>query len=93
MKRPNWKQELQEDVMEECLKYGGIVHINIDDRTREGNIHIKCPTIAVAMNAVNGLNGRYFAGKQISATYIPLATYHQSFPEAIACTQILRASS
>lgn len=91
--KAGWKTELQEDVIEECVKYGGIVHISIDEKVREGHIYIKCPTIAVAINAVNGLNGRYFAGKQIRATYLPLAAYHQKFPEAVACSQILRASS
>ena len=60
--KPNWDQEIREDVIEECTKYGGIVHIHIDKYSPEGNIFIKCPSISVAMAAVAGLNGRYFAG-------------------------------
>lgn len=60
--KPNWEKEIEEDVTEECTKYGGIVHINIDKYSLEGNIYIKCPTITIAMAAVASLNGRYFAG-------------------------------
>jgi RNA-binding protein 39 len=51
-------------VIEECSKYGGIVHINVDQYSPSGNINIKCPSIAIAMAAMNALNGRYFAGKR-----------------------------
>ena len=51
-------------MIEECSKYGGIVHINVDQYSPSGNINIKCPSIAIAMAAMNALNGRYFAGKR-----------------------------
>ena len=55
-------QEIQDDVIEECGKYGGVVHIRIDQESPEGNIFVKCPSIAVATATVNGLNGRFFSG-------------------------------
>ncbi len=61
--KPNWVEEIREDVIEECSKYGGVVHIHIDQVSPQGNIFIKCPSIAIAMAAMAGLNGRYFAGE------------------------------
>lgn len=31
--------------------------------SHQGNVYVKCPSIPVAMAAVNTLHGRYFAGK------------------------------
>mgnify|MGYP001810480117 CR=1 FL=1 len=65
--------------------------MSIDEISPDGNIYVKCPTIAVAMSAMASLNGRFFAGKQIRAAFVPIAAYHQKFPDAIACTKILTA--
>ena len=50
-------------MIEECSKYGGVVHISIDENAPEGCIYIKCQSVSVAMATMAGLNGRYFAGK------------------------------
>ncbi|MGH0179205.1 UNVERIFIED_CONTAM: hypothetical protein FKN15_000999 [Acipenser sinensis] len=55
----------------------------------QGNIYVKCPAISAAMAAVSGLHGRWFAGKMITAAYVPLATYHNLFPESVMATQLL----
>jgi len=60
--KEGWVDEIREDVIEECSKYGGVVHINIDQVSQEGKIYIKCLNISTAMAAMAGLNGRYFAG-------------------------------
>lgn len=89
--KPNWVEEIREDVIQECAKYGGVSHIYVDEISIEGNIYIKCPTIAIATAAMASLNGRYFAGKLIKANFIPIPTYHQKFPESIHCMQPLAA--
>lgn len=88
--RPNWEEEIRDDVIQECSKYGGVVHIYVDSEAPEGNIYIKCPSIAIATAAMHGLNGRFFAGRQIMASFIPIAVYHQRFPESVHCVQLLR---
>ncbi|XP_039971524.1 RNA-binding protein 39-like isoform X1 [Xiphias gladius] len=86
---PGWEMDIQHDVIEECNKHGGVVHIYVDKNSTEGNVYVKCPTIPAAMAAVNALHGRYFAGKMITAAYIPLPTYHNLFPESVTVTQLL----
>uniref|UniRef100_A0A6Q2XLZ6 RRM domain-containing protein n=1 Tax=Esox lucius TaxID=8010 RepID=A0A6Q2XLZ6_ESOLU len=86
---PGWDIEIQDDVIEECNKHGGIVHIYVDKNSPQGNVYVKCPTIPTAMAAVNALHGRWFAGKMITAAYVPLPTYHNLFPDSVTATQLL----
>ncbi|KAL6112309.1 rbm39 [Pungitius sinensis] len=79
---PGWELDIQHDVIEECNKHGGVVHIYIDKNSAEGNVYVKCPSIPAATAAVNALHGRYFAGKMITAAYVPLPTYHNLFPDS-----------
>uniref|UniRef100_A0A8C8GVW1 RRM domain-containing protein n=1 Tax=Oncorhynchus tshawytscha TaxID=74940 RepID=A0A8C8GVW1_ONCTS len=86
---PGWDVDIQHDVIEECNKHGGVVHIYVDKNSTEGNVYVKCPSIPAAMAAVNALHGRYFAGKMITAAYVPLPTYHNLFPDSVKATQLL----
>ncbi|KAI0987523.1 hypothetical protein GJ496_009157 [Pomphorhynchus laevis] len=82
-------REIREDVIEECNKYGGLTHIYIDTKSSQGNVYVKCPSIATAVSCVNSLHGRYFSGRLIQGNYIPLLNYHQFFPDAIGANQLI----
>ncbi|XP_055723819.1 RNA-binding protein 39a isoform X2 [Salvelinus fontinalis] len=86
---PGWDVDIQHDVIEECNKHGGVVHIYLDKNSTEGNVYVKCPSLPAAMAAVNALHGRYFAGKMITAAYVPLPTYHKLFPDSVKAIQLL----
>lgn len=80
---PNWDHEIREDVVEECNKHGGVHHIYVDKASTQGNVYVKCPTIPTAVAAVNALHGRWFAGKVITAAYVPVVNYHNLFPDSM----------
>lgn len=62
-----WVQELEEDVKEECEdKYGKVVHVAVDPASK-GEVYLKFADEKSAENAVNGLDGRFFGGKKLSA--------------------------
>ncbi|KAI9353063.1 RNA binding motif protein 39b [Zopfochytrium polystomum] len=61
---PGWEQEIEDDVKSECAKFGKVVHGAID-RDSEGHVYLKFDSIPFAQNAINALNGRFFAGKQV----------------------------
>ncbi|KAM9785871.1 LOW QUALITY PROTEIN: RNA-binding protein 39b [Neosynchiropus ocellatus] len=86
---PTWANEIQDDVIEECNKHGGIVHIYVDKNSAQGNVYVKCPSIPAAMATVNALHGRWFAAKMITAAYVPLPTYHNLFPDSVTAKQLL----
>ncbi len=73
-KKPDWTEDIKEDVIEECSKHGGCIHVHVDQQSRDGNVYIKCPTIAVAMSVTAALNGRYFGG-QYFTNYIIASKY------------------
>ncbi|KRY13837.1 RNA-binding protein 39 [Trichinella patagoniensis] len=89
---PDWDREIRDDVIDECNKHQGVVHIFVDKASADGNVYVKCPTVAAAVAAVNSLHGRYFAGNVITANYVPTASYHQLFPDAVSAVELLRPS-
>lgn len=91
--KPNWDQEVRDDVIEECSKHGGVLHLYVDKASPQGNVYVKCPTISAAVASVNSLHGRFFGGKVITAAYVPLPNYHTLFPEAHRANQLLIPST
>lgn len=59
---PNWPDEIKNDVIEECRKHGGVVHVYVDRDSSEGYVYVKCASISSATATVNALHGRWFAG-------------------------------
>ena len=43
---PNWAHEIRDEVIDECNKHGGVVHIYLDEKSSDGNVYVKCATIA-----------------------------------------------
>jgi len=78
---PTFESEIQEDVEEECSKYGQVKHCYVEKNT-QGFVYIKFATIDAAERACNELNGRWFAGKVITTEYIPEPLYHAKFPHS-----------
>ncbi|XP_039765208.1 RNA-binding protein 39 isoform X1 [Pararge aegeria] len=86
---PSWDIEIRDDVISECNKHGGVLHVYVDKASPQGNVYCKCPTIATAVASVNSLHGRWFAGRVITAAYVPLINYHSLFPDAMTALTLL----
>ena len=78
-REPAWDQEIRDDVVEECNKHGGVVHIYVDKASPQGNVYVKCPNIACAVAAVNALHGRWFAGKYPVLLLLVIIALHSYF--------------
>uniref|UniRef100_A0A8C1Q4H5 RNA binding motif protein 39a n=1 Tax=Cyprinus carpio TaxID=7962 RepID=A0A8C1Q4H5_CYPCA len=72
-----WEIEIQDDVIEECNKHGGVIHIYVDKKSAE---------------VYQGSSNLALEGKMITAAYVPLPTYHNLFPESVQATQLLMPS-
>lgn len=88
-----WETSLMDDVIGECQQHGGVLHIYIDRDSEPGNIYVKCPSVAAAISSVNALHGRFYAGKLITAAYVPLPNYHSLFPDSAQATTLVLPSS
>ncbi|KAI4269426.1 MAG: hypothetical protein LQ337_007288 [Flavoplaca oasis] len=79
-----WIKELEDDVKAECTeKYGKVVHIALDPNT-QGDIYLKFDKVQGGENAIKGLNGRFFGGRQISAQPVVDAVYSSLFSRTSA---------
>ncbi|KIM48235.1 hypothetical protein M413DRAFT_63161 [Hebeloma cylindrosporum] len=66
----DWDKDLAEDVKGECEnKYGPVTTIKVEKET-QGEIYVKFDTVETAKKAIQGLNGRWFGGRQVSAAFI-----------------------
>ncbi|KAM0892278.1 hypothetical protein ACQ4PT_025860 [Festuca glaucescens] len=77
---PDFDLDIKDDVREECSKYGQVRHIFVDKNTA-GFVYLRFDSITAAMGAQKALQGRWFAGKMISATYMSTEQYEAKFPE------------
>ena len=80
----DWIKEWEDDVKTECeTKYGHVVHIELDPNT-PGDIYVKFDRVQGGENAIQGLNGRFFGGRQISAQPVVDAVYSSLFSRSKA---------
>jgi RNA-binding protein 39 len=79
----NWKREIEDDVRVECEKYGKVRHIAADPQS-EGFVYLKFESVTEAQKAIDALNGRFFAKKQISAVFVAEGAYHALYPSSAA---------
>ncbi|KAL3320569.1 RNA-binding protein 39 [Cichlidogyrus casuarinus] len=90
---PDQLEEIKDDVLSECSRLGGVLHLHLDPRSPEGNIYIKSASIAVANQCVQLLHGRFFSGRLVKASYIPAQSYYELFPDAQRANMLLRPST
>ncbi|KAI5851139.1 hypothetical protein DFP73DRAFT_609941 [Morchella snyderi] len=83
-----WIKELEDDVKTECEgKYGHVVHISLDPNS-QGEIYIKFEKVQGGEKAIQGLNGRFFGGRRISASPVVDAVYSSLFGRSNASKAI-----
>ena len=71
----NWDQDIKEDTEGECSKYGQVLHCYVEAKKPGGLVFLAFSTVEGAAAAAANLNGRFFAGRTVTAEYLPAATY------------------
>ncbi|ORY35622.1 hypothetical protein BCR39DRAFT_511177 [Naematelia encephala] len=72
----NWDLDLAEDVRGEVeSKYGLVKRIKVDKMSSSGEVYIEFNNIGDARGAIKGLNGRFFGGRQLQASFISEALF------------------
>lgn len=75
---PGWPEEIAQDTKDECGKYGEVVHVHVDPASK-GFVYLKFVSTAAATAAQAALHGRWYANKQIVATYQFTQMYNAFF--------------
>ncbi|KAJ1385720.1 Zinc finger, CCCH-type [Sesbania bispinosa] len=71
-------EEFYEDVHTEFLKFGEIVNFKVCKNGSfhlRGNVYVQYKSLDSALLAYNSVNGRYFAGKQVSCKFVNLTRW------------------
>jgi RNA-binding protein 23/39 len=76
---PNWDEEIKEDVTEECRKFGAVTHCHVEKNRPGGYVFLKFASVQGATTAANSLNGRWFAGKMITCSFMHPNEYMSKF--------------
>lgn len=74
-----WELEIKADVVDECSKYGAVVHAEVDSQDPDGCVYVRFDSAEACDNALQTMNGRWFAKKQISAKFLVDAIYEARF--------------
>ncbi|XP_020889374.1 RNA-binding protein 39 isoform X1 [Arabidopsis lyrata subsp. lyrata] len=77
----DFDKDIEEDVKEECSKFGNLNHIYVD-KNSVGFVYLRFENAQAAIGAQRALHGRWFAGKMITATYMTTVAYEAKFPES-----------
>ena len=72
---PNWAQEIEEDTIDECKKFGLVESCKVDTQSPEGKVYIVFDTAQAASKAFQALNGRWFAKRQVKCSYSPTVDF------------------
>ena len=75
----DWDKEIAEDVTEECRKFGAVSHCHVEKHKPGGFVYLKFASVQAATQAAQSLNGRWFAGKMITCTFMHPAEYASKF--------------
>ncbi|XP_030461907.1 uncharacterized protein LOC115681934 [Syzygium oleosum] len=78
---PDFDLDIKEDVEEECSKFGRVKHIYVDKNTA-GWVYLRFENVPAAMNAQRAMHLRWFAGRSISAIFMPPQEYEAKFKGA-----------
>lgn len=74
-KDPDFFTDIIEDVREECKKYGDVKKVWLNSKNIDGTIYIKYSNSEESSTAFQFLNGRYFGGSLIQASFISDAAW------------------
>ncbi|CAL9107986.1 unnamed protein product [Musa textilis] len=88
--QPDFDLEIQEDVQEECSKFGAVMHIYVD-KNSIGWVYLRFDSAASAANCQIAMHGRWFAGRAISAAFMNHQEYEAKFGRGASIAGGLRS--
>lgn len=79
--KEGFEQDVAEDVRDECAsQYGKVVHVYVEKESH-GVVYVRFQRVQDAVKGRNQLNGRWFGGNKILATFVNDQLYLERFPD------------
>jgi len=92
-KKSEHYEDFYEDVMQECLKYGGVEDLLVLENMGDhmiGNVFVRFVDEDVAEQALKGLTGRFYAGRKVHVKFSPVHDFAQGRCNDYAANKCLR---
>ena len=75
----DWDLDIADEMRDECSKYGPLLHVWVD-KNSQGHVYLRFHTTQAAQAAHAALNGRWFGGRQLVASYLSEEQYRSRVP-------------
>jgi len=75
----SWDLDIKEDVTEECQKFGKVEYCHVETNKPGGFVYLRFSVLDAAVKAANSLNGRWFAGRMITVSFIDPSQFSSLF--------------
>jgi RNA-binding protein 39 len=72
---PEWDLDIREDMLEEGSKFGQVELVHVEKNKPGGIVLLKFASVEAAMKAASSFNGRFFAGRMITAAFVDNVTF------------------
>lgn len=73
-----WEYAIADEVRDELTKWGPVKHLSVT-KSKAGEVYVQFASQQAAQLASNGLNGRWFGGRQIKAIFVDPIDYERRF--------------
>jgi len=73
-----WDEDIREDVVQECARYGEVIHCFVDKASR-GYVYLMFDSESAGKSCGFALNGRFFNRKRLSVQFFPRHAYTAKF--------------
>jgi len=84
----SWDVDIRDDVMDECSNHGQVAFCAVDKRSL-GLCGVVFQDVEPAKRAADAMNGRFFAGRQISVAFLTPKEMILKFPAAKSAVEAL----
>ena len=87
---PNWDITIQEDVKNECQRFGTVLHCFVDKQS-DGFVYMMFDDVPSCKRVADEMNGRWYNRRQIQVAFIPMGEYVNRFPDTRRVASIAQA--
>eukprot|EP00899_Mesostigma_viride_P028498 jgi/Mesvir1/8833/Mv02732-RA.1 len=78
---PEWHLDIQDDVEEECSKYGKILGCHVD-KDSQGFVYLRFERVEDAVKGKEAMHSRWFAGRTLTVDYLVESSFLARFPSS-----------
>merc|ERR1711935_1294713 len=84
-----WDLDIREEMLEEVLQNGTVVHIFVDKDAAQGDVYLKFEDVPSARCTQLKMAKRGFGARSLEASFVSDVAYAEKFPDSVEATTAL----